>query len=579
MRTASRKILRFDRFTLDSGSASLRCGEREIDLRPRAFEVLRCLAENPGRVLTKEELIRAVWADVFVTDDSLVQCIREIRMALDDQSQRLIKTMPRRGYLFTPAVSDADVDSSSRAADNRNDMPASPVIAPRRQGRAALSQHLPRWAKALFAAVVLGALMLGGWRQWMQDGSRRIPSSAAPSLSIVVLPFVNLSDDAAQEYFAEGLTDDLTTDLSRIGDLVVIGRNTAFTYKGNSIDVKQVARELGVRYLLEGSVRRADNRVRIHAQLVEGESGAELWAEHFDSDRVNLLDVQDQITGRIARALDLRLRDAESRRIESDRTHDPNAADLTMRGWAAIYRHASPEQYDQALRLFEQALQIDQQTAGALVGIAWVYANAYLARWPDASIEHLKIAEDDVDRAIAIDRTNAVAHHVKGWILRGRKKTAAALEEFEAAISHNRNLPNSYAQIGLLKIESGRPEETLPFIEKAIQLSPRDPNLGFWFAFAGLAQFHMGNPAEAIRWLEKSRRTGLAVRNPLAYLVSAYAEAGKIRDAQTALAELYRLFPGATISRLKGDEFSDDPGFLAGRERMYAGLRALGMPD
>ena len=248
MQQRPQRILWFAGFALDRDSAILRRGEQVIPLRNKAFEVLRHLVENAGRLVVKDEFMWAVWPDAFVTDDSLVQCVRDVRRALDDRTQQLIKAVPRRGYVFAAPVHEASFAVPTiRSAD-----------------------RLPR-------------------------------------LSVAVMPFVNLSGDPEQEFFADGLTDDLTTDASHIGDSFVIARNTAFTYKGKSTDARDVGRDLGVRYLLEGGVQRGGKRLRVNVRLVDTETAREVWAERFDGDRVDLFKTQDDITGRVARALELEL--------------------------------------------------------------------------------------------------------------------------------------------------------------------------------------------------------------------------------------------------------------------------------
>jgi TolB-like protein len=216
-----------------------------------------------------------------------------------------------------------------------------------------------------------------------------VASTPAPRLSIVVLPFANLSNDPEQEYFADGITDDLTTDLSRISDSFVIAHNTALTYKGKPVDVKQVGRELGVRYVLERSVRRAGDQVQVNAQLVDAETGAHLWADRFDTNRRNLPEAQNEITGRLARTLHLELGEAVGRRIEQEKVIDPDARDFVMRGWALFYRPFSVANRREAQRAFEQALEIDPRSVDAKIGIALVLANNVSDGW-SGSVEQDK---------------------------------------------------------------------------------------------------------------------------------------------------------------------------------------------
>src|SRR6202521_1326090 len=310
MGNLGRDVFSFEDYTLDLTRGCVRNANGEIELRPKSFEVLRYLVTNAGRLISKDELINTVWPNLIVSDASLAQCVSDVRHALNDPDRRIIKTVPRRGYLFAPPVS----------VRSQGNSPTVSVQAP-----AAASPQIPP-----------------------------VVSTPAPPLSIVVLPFANLSNDPDQEYFADGITDDLTTDLSRISDSFVIARNTAFTYKGKAVDAKQIGRDLGVRYVVEGSVRRGGDQILVNVQLIDAESGAHACAERFETDRRNLAEAQSEITGRLARTLNLELVRDSGRRIELERAVDPDARDLVMRGWAWYYRPGSKATLQEARRDFER---------------------------------------------------------------------------------------------------------------------------------------------------------------------------------------------------------------------------------
>jgi len=257
----------------------------------------------------------------------------------------------------------------------------------------------------------------------------------APRLSIVVLPFANLSNDSEQQYFADGITEDLTTDLSRIAGSFVIARNTAFTYKGKSVDVKQVGRELGVRYVLEGSVRRVGDQVRVNVQLVDGETGAHLWADRFDTDRVNLAQAQDEITGRLARTLNLELVEASVRRSEQARAVDPDARDLVMRGWALYNRMAFAATREEAQRAFEQALEIDPESVDARIGLGEVLISEDVAGASSSYDQNLTRAEQLVFEALERDPKRSRAHFAMGLIRRRQRRLRDSKIELEATIA------------------------------------------------------------------------------------------------------------------------------------------------
>src|SRR5262252_6694457 len=265
-------MFRFEDYTLDVVRGSLRSNDRDIELRPKSFEVLRYLVENAGRLVSKDELIKTVWPNVIVTDDSLARCISEVRQAIGDNNQTMIKTVPRRGYRFTTTVAQL----ASKAA-------------PSQQAKADLVGHV-------------------------RPNAGVSDSSLADRPSIAVLPFANLSGDVQQEYFSDGITEDIITELSRFSDLLVIARNSTFQYKGKAADIRQIARELSVRYVLEGSVRRAGDRVRVNAQLIDAVTGTHRWAERYDRDLSDVFSVQDEVARTIATILAAHVTKAETDR-------------------------------------------------------------------------------------------------------------------------------------------------------------------------------------------------------------------------------------------------------------------------
>jgi len=313
-----------------------------------------------------------------------------------------------------------------------------------------------------------------------------LPPFVAPRLSIVVLPFANLSNDPDQQYFADGITEDVTTDLSRIAGMLVISRNTAFTYQDKRVDTKQVGRELGVRYVLEGSVRRSGSRVRANAQLINAETDAHLWAERFDGDTSDLFGLQNEITGQIARALQFELTIADARRV----TEHPDVLDYILRGRAAWWKSTYGTNYAEALDLFERALALDPGAIEAQIWLALMLANRALDfasgffhyDGPDVDLQR---ADELVAQALAVSPNNPWAHYVKGQVLRAQLRFEDAAIEYEAAIAFDRNLANAYAWLGRCKLLIGSLDEVIPPTEYAIRLSPRDRNLAPWYGQIG----------------------------------------------------------------------------------------------
>jgi TolB-like protein/tetratricopeptide (TPR) repeat protein len=401
----------------------------------------------------------------------------------------------------------------------------------------------------------------------------------------VVLPFTNLSNDPEQQYFADGITEDLTTDLSRIADMFVIARNTAFTYRGKSIDAKQVGRELGVRYLLEGSVRRSGQQVRVNAQLVDAETGAHLWAERLDHDTGDLFRLQNEITGQIARTLQFELTIADAGRL----TEHPDVLDYILRGRAAWWKSAYGTNYAEALDLFERALALDPRaveaqiwSAAMLIARVLDSANGYFHY--DAPDVELQRADELVAQALAVSPNSAWAHYVRGQVLRAQSRFEDAAIEYETAIALDRNLANAYAWFGRCKLFVGSLDGLILPTEYAIRLSPRDRNLAAWYAQIGAVHLLKARTDEAVRWFEKARSAYAGIHHIHASLAAGYALKGETGRATVALSEARRLSDRySSIARLKaapGDQWFRAPKLRAVAETtLFAGLRLAGMPE
>jgi TolB-like protein/class 3 adenylate cyclase/Flp pilus assembly protein TadD len=441
------------------------------------------------------------------------------------------------------------------------------------------------------AAVLVIALVT--WWFWLAMRSSSSPSAVvaatttsigqplAPRLSIVVLPFLNLSNDPEQQYFADGVTEDLTTDLSRIAHMFVISRNTAFTYRDKPVDAKQIGRELGVRYLLEGSVRRAGEQVRVNAQLVDTATDAHLWAERFDSNLGDLFALQNDITRRIAVALNSELVIAEAARP----TAHPDALDYVLRGQAVSNKGVTPENYALAIELFEHALALDPQSAEVQTLLALMLANRVLARMTATPADDIIRAEELIGRALAASPDSALAHFTKGSLLRARGRCGEAISEFETAIAANRNWAGAFFALGACKLWAGSIEEVIPLQEQAIRLSPRDPRIFGRYLLIGQVHLLQSRPEQAVVWLEKARTANPGLIGPHSWLASAYALRGDLDRAGAELAEARRLDGGdrfTSIAHVKAypGAWQGVPKIRALFETTYfAGLRKAGMPE
>ncbi|MBI3757948.1 MAG: tetratricopeptide repeat protein [Deltaproteobacteria bacterium] len=334
--------------------------------------------------------------------------------------------------------------------------------------------------------------------------------------SIVVLPFVNLSEDPKQEYFSDGITEDLTTALAKVSGLFVIARNSAFVYKGKPVDVKAVSRELGVRYVLEGSVQRADNRVRITAQLVDGLSTAHVWAESYDRELKDIFALQDEVRQEIVLALKVKLTPEEQERFRRAPTDNLEAYEYLLRGVESFY-HMTKEGNIQARQLFEKALVLDPQYAGAYAWLGWTYAMDWGFNWSQDSQKNLEQALERAQRAIALNDSQPDAHQLLGSVYLGKQQPEQALAEAERAITLDPNYADSYQMLAHVLNHVGRSEEAIGVAEKALRLDPRSPNAAWYLWELGRAYRLTGRVEEAIATLKQ-----VLIRNP--NLQSTYPE-------------------------------------------------------
>jgi TolB-like protein/class 3 adenylate cyclase len=403
------------------------------------------------------------------------------------------------------------------------------------------------------------------------------PMSGLPHLSIVVLPFANIGVDPEQEYFSDGLTESLTTDLSRIAGAFVIARNTAFTYKGKPLDVKRIAGELGVRYALEGSVQRDGNRLRVNVQLVDAENGNHLWAERFDKPVADLFDMQDEIVARLAGTLSAQLVDAEARRAE--RTPDPDSMDLYFRGIACINRGETPEYAAQAKEFFARALALDPGNVEALVGNAFVDSVVGSHMFSTDRAERLAAAEAAATKALSLAPNHAWAHMVLGNVLIFTNRPLQGIAQCERALALDRNLAMAHSYIGHAKMSIGRAEETDAYVVEALRLSPRDPTAYVWMAGAGVAKLFVGADEAAEAWLRRAIDNNRNQAIAHFWLAAALAFLGRIDEARAATQTGLALDPAFTVARFRNAPATDNPVYLRQRERVCDGMRKAGVPD
>jgi TolB-like protein len=514
----------FGRFRILTHRREVLADGRPIELGGRAFDVLLALIEANGAVVGKDELINRVWPGRIIEEGNLRAQIRALRIAFADPD--LIRTVAGRGYQFTSEI---------RSRGGRG------------QGRS---------------------------EQQVTDAAPAAP----PRLSIVVLPFINLSDDREQQYFANGITEDLTTDLSRLVGYSIISRNTAFTYRNRPSNTKQIGRELGVRYVLEGSVQRAGNRIRVSVQLIDAETDTHLWADRVDRHARDLFALQNEITSQIAVALHVELVRAEAARP----TVQPDALDYVLRA-RALYLGNVPTRHNYAeqIALYERALALDPGSEKVQGFLAWQLAARVLDQMTDTAVSDLARAETFADRALTAFPGTALAHFAKAQVLRAQQRFGEAISEYETVLAFNRNWVHAIAALGYCKFITGSIEEAIPAQERAIRLSPRDPRVWQYYYWIGQVHLLESRTDEAILWLEKALSANPEHPLPHAYLASAYGLADQIGRGATELAQARRLASDnrySSLARLRTVGPFGVPKIRALFEATYfVGLRTAGM--
>jgi adenylate cyclase len=532
-------MLQFEGYTLDIARNSLRAADREVALRRKSFELLRYLVENPDRLVTKEELLKAIWPNVTVTDESLMHCVSEVRQAIGDGKQTIIVTVPRRGYRFTAPV--------LRVATGA-------TVAP--QPTLPAAESPPAWS----------------------DPASRSQSPLLDQPSVAVLPFANLNGDPQQDYFSDGITEDITTELSRFSELLVIACNSAFQYKGKAVDIRQVGRELGARYVLEGSVRRSGDRVRITAQLIDAATGAHRWGERYDRELRDVFAVQDEVARTIVAILAAHVNRAETERALLKPPAAWEAYEYYLRGAEAFFLHYNKRTkaslYD-ARRLLERSLAIDPDYARAAAMLSWTYLHAYIEPFdgdylsPAALGRALELAET----AVHLDVRLPEAHAQLGAVLLFKRQHDAAIAEFERAFALNPNLID-YRYARALTY-AGQPRRAIEVLETTIRLDPFQP-LNHSSAFMGQANYMLKRYEDAARLFRECVSRQPNSQPPHLWLAATYAQLGQLDEARKEAAEVLRINPDFTIERYKRILVHKNPKDV---EHRLDGLRKAGLPE
>lgn len=448
---------------------------------------------------------------------------------------------------------------------------------------------------ALASIAAVGAIaggLVGYWTVWKTLRTDVFPENqktqkqatarpdVAPRLSLVVLPFANLNNDAEQDYFADGITTDLTTDLAQMPDTFVIGRGTAFTYKNKQVDLKTLGKDLGIRWAVQGAVQRAGDRVRMNVSLSDLSTGRDVWSDRFDGDRTTLAALQEQVTARLARSLNVVLIQAESRRSQMDRPTNPDAVDFSMRGWAKRYGPRTKLTNAEANDLFDSALRLDPDNIDAMIGKTLCIADDVIYGWSSSVVEDKRRAIKLIDQVLAKRPATATAHVAKGNIL-NYGNPEEALPEYDAALEIDPNSPVAYAAKGIVLITAGRAGEAFSPIQIALRLSPKDPSAGTWRFFLCHAHVHLRQYKEGIEECRRSINLNKLDWLPYVDLISAYGVTGQLEMAQQVLVELNAIRPDFTIQWFQqiGYARSNNPQFRREYDDIVEGLRKVGVRE
>ena len=522
-------IYQFEDFCLDIDRRELRRGSDLVAIEPQVFDLLQYLIQNRERIVSKDDLIAAVWDGRIISDSTLSSRITAVRHAVGDsgEGQRLLRTVPRKGFRF--------IGTTQQTAEGHDE--GREVLTPRLDGAALSLPNKP---------------------------------------SIAVLPFANLSGDPDQDYFVDGIVEDITTALSQFRQLFVIARGSSFAYKGRAVDVKDVGRELGVRYVLEGSVRKATNRVRIAAQLIDASTGAHLWADRFDGALQEVFDLQDQLTSSVVGAIVPKLEQAEIERAKRKPTESLDAYDYFLRGMASFHR-MNREAIDQALESFRKAIELDAEFASAYGMAAYCYVwrktNGWVVNRAQEIAETARLAQLAADfgkdDAVALGTAGFALAHVVGDLDGG----AAMINK---ACALNPNLANLWLFSGWVKTYLSEPETAIEHLARAMRLSPFDPQAFAAHLVTGFGHFIAGRYDEASMWAERALREQPNFAGAARVTAASHAFAGRLEQAKKAMDRLRQIDPALRVSNLQDVTPLRRPEDLA---RYAEGLRKAGLPE
>jgi TolB-like protein/DNA-binding winged helix-turn-helix (wHTH) protein/tetratricopeptide (TPR) repeat protein len=567
------KQLGFDAYVLDLGRGSLFRGEDELPLRPKTFAVLSHLVRNHGRLVSKDELFTAVWPNIAVTDDTLVQSIGELRRALGEDASRLIKTLPRRGYRFDGEVR-TDLAADARLKSARS---SSTPIAAADHPKGALPDSVRKPFRrptipllGIVGVLILTALWASGSGLGLFTAKHPGPTGTVVGAkpAIAVLPFEYQGDDKSRDYFADGLTQDVITALGRFSELTVMSWNAVFPYKNKHASPGNVARELSARYQLEGSVRESEGRVRVTAQLVD-EGAHVLWSGSFDEPRTELFTLQDKITAEIARRLPVQVSQIEQRRVLARPTENLEAYEYIVRARPALQR---PERANivEARELLRRATTLDPNYASAYAALAETYHLATVMGWAESPSAFLARAAEFANKALSLNESDVRAHVILGRIHIFYRRYEQAKAEIDRAIAINPNDADGLAGRGNVLMWSGQTKEAIEVLELALRINPELNPVDR--AALSLAYYLKQRYGEAAEQAEINLRRTEAANFSRVVLAAADAQLNRSEEAARAAEVIRRLDPTFDPQEFGSKFLSADD-----LEHLREGLRKAGL--
>jgi TolB-like protein/cytochrome c-type biogenesis protein CcmH/NrfG len=537
---------RFDEFEIDLGQQELRRSGQAVHIEPQVFDLLTYLLRNHARTVSKDELIDAVWQSRAISDAALSSCVSAARRAIGDsgEHQTLIRTVHKRGFRFVGKV-DGDALADIESGEGESAPEVLVVSQP------AEVTHEPEISV--------------------------VPALALPDKpSIAVLPFQNMSGDPEQDYFADGLTEDIITALSRQRWFFVIARNSTFSFKGQAVDVRKVASELGVRYVLEGSVRKAADRVRVTGQLIDAVHGVHLWADKYDRELAHIFDVQDDITNSVVGAVSPQILNAEAARIRRISPQSIDAWDLVMRALPHMWRVSSEEQR-RAQELLQQAVAVDPEYAHALALLGWTYVSLFNMAALRPIGEFTDKALEIGTRAVALDNEEPWAHLVLGLAHARRRRSELAVAHLSQSIHLNPSFALGHSGLGYALACGGQPERGLTSLEQAQRLSPRDPFLAIYAPTVRyMALFALGRYEETLAVCRGTAALHPNHTGAWRLMTVSLGLLDRIDEAKQALAHTLTLQPDLSSAHVeKNTVFAN----AVDRSQFLLGLRKAGLKN